>query len=144
MKIGVLLGANGKVKRTWSLICGDCIVPLEDGDEIIEWELDHGDSLPVETEADLAKQIGCLTLATKMQETVPTIKGREQALLLSEPHADQRRCHCYIQSPALAEQDVEVMYHSNGQLLHRPAGSKAQPVNPVDHLRHGRLERIQL
>ena len=46
MQYGILCTTVGRVKRTWAIVSGACSVPVEDGDILIEWEVDHDEMTP--------------------------------------------------------------------------------------------------
>lgn len=127
MRYGALCNKDGTVKRTWSLVSGHCAVSIEHGDEVIEWDVAHGDDPAVSGEDRLAQ----VTAAMAMQETVPALTTREAALAVAHPHLaagrGQRRT---FTATIAAGADKEVLYRSDGEIVTRPRGSREFPSTP--------------
>lgn len=109
MRCGVLCDKNGAVKRTWALISDTAIVSVEDGDEVMEWDVDHGENLP-HTEEKLAKT----QEAVKEQERVPTLRTRDAVLA----HGTKKSRDIVAQRVVLAMPPSEPIYYSAEKKLH--------------------------
>ena len=132
MQIGVLVNKDGVVKRTWALITGSHVAPLEDGDEIIEWTMAHGHDA-----ADHEQREAQTSTAIAMQDALSAARTREHALHISAPHAEVRTHRRFLASQASAD-GRETFYHSEGRLVNRTKGSGVFSTHTGD----GRLEHV--
>lgn len=133
MHIGVLISPNGTVKRTWALISGPCAVPIEHGDEVIDWSMAHGHEEPDPQQREIQT-----SAAIAMQDALAQMTTREHVLSASEPHAHVRRHHRFIGPPS-PQADRETMYHSDGRLVSRARGATHVPTDDAE----GHLEAVR-
>ncbi len=112
MICGVLCDKDGHVKRAWALIGGSPGVLVEDGDEVIEWENDHGANEPdeairaVKTADALNHQQAIHRLTTKDDALAHTaqcaVEMQQQVIALAALPDGKEALHCGI------GQDLEI------------------------------------
>ena len=135
MRIGILLNSAGQVKRTFSLISGEAAVPVEHGDELIEWEMPHGGG-NIDT-AEHGKQV---LAANTIQAALSTLKQRDEALALHGGKPEHGLfSHRQITFASEPDTSIEVLYRSDGRIATRQKGESKFP----DGLPHGRLETVK-
>jgi lactam utilization protein B len=129
MRIGVVIGADGSVKRTWALVSGDCAVAVEHGDELVEWEMPHGSeaSTPDEREKQIAS-------ALAVQEALVSATTRDHILTLSDYYHAARN-HRRVNLQLVSDAHTEHLYSTAGYLASRDRGSTQFPADPS----HGTL-----
>lgn len=109
MHCGVLCDKSGKVKRTWAMVNDVAIVPAEDGDHVIEWECDHG-----ETTIDPTEKEACTQAAIKEQARIIALNTHDDVLA----HGKQRGHSMTIQKINVATPTSEPIYYGAGKGLH--------------------------
>lgn len=109
MQCGILCNKDGKVKRTWALVSDTAIVPVEHGDQVIEWDVDHGETLP-HTQEKLSK----IRAAVEEQEHIIKLASwnEAQAHIKTRGHAASERV------VVLAAPSNEPVYYGSGKGLH--------------------------
>lgn len=109
MRCGVLCDKDGLVKRTWALISDTAIVPVEDGDQVMEWDMDHGEELP-HTQEKLDK----IKAAVKEQDRIVALKTHDDVLA----HGEKRGHSMSTQGVAIAAPSSEPIHYSADKGLH--------------------------
>ena len=133
MQYGALCDKDGNIKRTWALVDGHCAVPIEHGDEVIEWEIKHDVKIREKTLQRKAQSADSLA----MQENLVEVKTRDEALSLSDPHVETRQHRRFV-GPATPAADRETMFHSEGRLVSRAQGATHVPRDEAE----GHIEEV--
>jgi hypothetical protein len=78
MRCGVLCDKDGNIKRRWSLVNDSMQIALEaDGDETIEWIIDHGQ--PEDTDSVRSEKIAA---AVSAQRRISTLQNKQDTIAL--------------------------------------------------------------
>lgn len=133
MHIGCVVGSDGRTKRSWAIVSGEWAVPIENGDEVIEWEIDHG-----QDEEDVVTRLTKLKTALATQDALGGARNRAAVLALSEPHAQTRQQRMLRGAVALPA-GQESLYRSDGKLASRTKGDRTFPAEDLDHQKQGQL-----
>ena len=134
MRCGVLCDKDGKVKRTWALISDTATVPVEDGDHVIEWEVDHGEDLP-----HSLKKLSKIKAAVREQEIMPAF--RTQADLLA--HGEKYQHAMTAQQVVIGAPSIEPIYYGAGKgLHHRRVNGDGDVVDVPRDEAEGHMEEV--
>lgn len=135
MRIGILLSSAGQVKRTYAIVSGDAAVPVEHGDELIEWEMPHGGG-----GREIAEHEKQVLAANTMQAALSQLKHRDEVSALHGGKSEYGPLsHRQVVFAIDPNPDTEVLYRSDGQIATRQKSESKFPDGPP----HGRLETVK-
>lgn len=85
MRCGLLCDKTGTVKRTWSLVNDQITIPVADGDRVIEWDVEHG-----ETAVNASAALSAIQDANKEQARVVALTSRTRDAALAHCRTHRR------------------------------------------------------
>lgn len=134
MHCGVLCDKDGNVKRTWTMVSDIATVPVEDGDHVIEWEVDHGEELP-HTQAKIEK----IKEAIKEQERIPALKDKTAL----DAHLGAQGRVARVQTVRIGASSSDPIYYGHDKgLHHRRINDEGDIVDIPSDSKH-RLEQVR-
>lgn len=132
MRCGVLCDLDGNVKRTWALISDTATVPVEDGDVVTEWEVDHGEELPHSLD-----KFNKIKEVVKEQERLPTLRVQAEV----DAHVSAKGRNANIQKIVIVTPVHEPLYYGGGgkglhhRIIDAEGETQEKPVDPGNHVR---------
>ena len=134
MHCGTLCDKDGNVKRTWSIVGHTIVVPIENGDYVIEWVVDHG----TET-VDPVARVAAEKAAIKEQSRMGKFRSKAEVLT----HGVDKQRTMDIQEVVLhAPSAKQIHYGRDIGLHHRSKDADDELVETLVDPNH-KLKRIR-